>query len=102
MFCFGFWGQPASGAKFSITLSNYVGFAPRFDLQQHSPLSRKFNWKLVELKMLDCSDRTWTGISILTSAADFNKKAVVPTIINKGAISDLDKLRPTSPEDSSF
>ena len=27
-------------------------------------------WKLVELKMLDFSDRTRTGISILTSAAD--------------------------------
>ena len=27
-------------------------------------------WKLVELKMLDFSDRTKTGISILTSAAD--------------------------------
>ena len=30
-------------------------------------------WKLVELKMLDFSDRTRTGISILTSAADNEK-----------------------------
>ena len=29
------------------------------------------NWKLVELKMLDFSDRTRTGISFLTSAADY-------------------------------
>ena len=30
-------------------------------------------WKLDELKMLDFSDRTRTGISILTSAADSHK-----------------------------
>ena len=28
-------------------------------------------WKLVELKMLDFSDRTRTGISILTSVSDW-------------------------------
>ena len=31
--------------------------------------------KLVELKMLDFSDRTRTGISILTSAADYSLAA---------------------------
>ena len=33
-------------------------------------------WKLVELKMLDFSDRTRTGISILTSAADHSETCI--------------------------
>ena len=53
-----------SRAEFPVSLSNHAGFTPRllYSSTHHSI------WKLVELKMLDFSDRTRTGISILKSA----------------------------------
>ena len=49
----------ASVAEFPIYLSNYVGFTPRL-LSTAATLPI---WKLVELNVLDFSDRTRTGIS---------------------------------------
>ena len=74
LFWFGGILGSASGAKFPVSLSNHVGFMPRllFSSTHHSPESLT-HLKLVKLKMLDYSDRTRTGISILTSAADFHQ-----------------------------
>ena len=61
----------ASRAEFTVSLSNHLAIyldcstAALTTHQKVVPI-----WKLVELKMIDFSDRTWTGISILTSAAD--------------------------------
>ena len=44
-------------------------------------------WKLVELKVLDVSDRTRTGISILTSAADYLCPCLTKIIKFRGYIS---------------
>ena len=59
------WGSGVSlWTEFPVSPSNYVGF---------TPLS---NWKLVEFKMLDFSDRTRTGISISASAVDYPGKVI--------------------------
>ena len=51
-----------------ISLNNHVGFTPRllYSSTHHSSESLSL-CELVELKMLDFSDRTRTGISILIS-----------------------------------
>ena len=67
----GFWGQPL-GPNFpppwAILLALYLDCSTVAlpTLRKVLPI-----WELVELKMLDFSDRMRTGISILTSAADF-------------------------------
>ena len=67
----GFWGQPL-WYKFPVSLSNHVGFTPWLLSGNTLPTPQKdlSNWRLVELNLLDFSNRTRTGISILTSAAD--------------------------------
>ena len=60
------WGQP-EGPHFPFSPSNHVGFTPRLLTTPQKVLSLG---RQVELKMLDFSDRTRTGISILTSDAD--------------------------------
>ena len=66
----GFWGQPmgpnlpSPWATMSALRLDW-STAARTTPQEVLPI-----WKLVELKMLDFSDRTRTCISILTSAAD--------------------------------
>ena len=71
LFCFvlcleGILGS-ASGDEFPVSLRNHVGFTPRL---LYSSTHQKVLPILVELKMLDFSDCTRTGISILVSAAD--------------------------------
>ena len=66
----GFWGQP-QGPNFPSPWATML--ALRLDCSTAAlttPQTVLSLWKLVELKMLDFSDRTRTGISILTSAAD--------------------------------
>ena len=66
----GFWGQPL-GPNFPSPQANML--ALRLDCSTAAlatPQKVLSTWKLVELKMLDFSDRTRTGISILSSAAD--------------------------------
>ena len=59
----------ASRVEFPITRSSHVGLTPRllYSSTHHSQKVLPIG-KLVELKMLDFSDCTRTGISILTSA----------------------------------
>ena len=67
----GFWGQPL-GPNFPSPWATML--ALRLDCSTAAlttPQKVLPFWKLVELKMLDFSGRTRTGISILTSAADY-------------------------------
>ena len=67
----GFWGQP-QGPNFPSPWA--IMLVLRLDCPTAAlttPQKVLSLWRLVELKMLDFSDRTRTGISILTSAADF-------------------------------
>ena len=66
----GFWSQP-QGPNFPSPQATML--ALRLDCSRSAlvtPQRVLSFWRLVELKMLDVSDRTKTGISILTSAAD--------------------------------
>ena len=66
----GFWGQP-EGPNFPSPRATMLALhldcstAALTTPQKVLPI-----WRLVELKMLDFSDRTRTGVSILTSTAD--------------------------------
>ena len=65
----------ASRAEFPVFHCNRVGIKPWLLYSRtHQVLSVL---KLVELKVLDCSDLTRTGFTILTSAADMKKKNLV-------------------------
>ena len=67
----GFWGQP-QGPNFPSPWATIL--ASRLDCSTAAlttPQKVSSNWELVELKMLDFSDHTRTGISILISAAGF-------------------------------
>ena len=76
--------RSASRAEFPVSLSNHVGFTPRllYSSTHHSQKVLPI-CKLVELKMLDFSDRTRTGISILTSAPDVYTTICVTVIAQK-------------------
>ena len=82
----GILGVSASRAEFPVSLSNHVGFTPRLVYSSiptpHEVLSI---WKKTELKRLNDSDRTRTGITVLTSAADDSepwKSNFCPTIVS--------------------
>ena len=79
----GFWGQP-QGPNFpsprATMLALRLGFSTAARTTHQKDLSI---WKLVELKMLDFSDRTRTGLSTLTSAADKADKAAARTTHQK-------------------
>ena len=68
----GSWGQPLgpnfpSAGATMLAVRLYCTTAGLITPQKVLPI-----WKLVELKMLDFSDRMRTGISSLTSAADYS------------------------------
>ena len=67
----GFWGQPL-GPNFRSPWATML--ALRLDCSSTAALTTHQKvlpiWKLIELKMLDFSDCSRTGISILTSATD--------------------------------
>ena len=66
----GSWGQP-QGPNFPSPWATMLALRlDCFTAALTTPQKVLPIWKLVELKMLDISDRTRTGISILTSAAD--------------------------------
>ena len=84
VFLEGFWGQPEEPNFPSLQATM---LALRLDcsttaLTTHQKLLSL--GRLVELKMLDFSDRMRTGISILTSAADYGFVKVFPTFSSFG------------------
>ena len=71
------WGQP-QGPNFPSPWATMLALRlDCFTAALTTPQKILPIWKLVDLKMLDFSDRTRTGISILTSAAELTKKTIL-------------------------